>query len=78
VALRQVRERLGPAGRAEEIGNDEHDRAPPHHLEGGAQEFAQVGAFRSRQFGRESSLCRTLSTWRRPLRAGITVSTRSP
>ena len=79
VALGEVGERLGPARRADEIGDDEHQRAPRRDAIGRA---AAARAGRSpptaRARGRVSIRCSRCSTWRRPLRAGITVSTLLP
>ena len=43
VPLREVGERLRPSRRADEIRDDEDERAPRRHRIGGAQELAEVG-----------------------------------
>ena len=71
---------LRPARRADEVGDDEHERAARASTCSAAlQELAEVGRrATARRSGRVSMRCRMCSTWRRPLRAGITVSTSSP
>ena len=43
VPLREMSERLRPAGRADEVRDDENQRAPRRHRIGGAQQLAEIG-----------------------------------
>ena len=43
VPPRQLREPPAPAGRADEIRHDEHDRAPLHHRLSAGEQFGEIG-----------------------------------
>ena len=51
MALRQVSQRLGPAGRTNEIGDDENEGSSLHDPKSGLQEIAQVRRGRAGAFG---------------------------
>ena len=77
VALRELAERLRPAGTADEVGDDEDERAPRHDLERRAEQLAQVRVAPSRAL-RPATSCDAGCAARgaRPLRGGIMASTR--
>ena len=79
VALREVGERLRPPGRADEVGDDEHERRAGASS-GTRSAGSPAGWSRDARWssGRESIVFRMWSTCRRPLRGGITASTLLP
>ena len=70
VALGQLQQRALPAGRGDEVGDEDDERAPPDRAERELEQARQVGDRAARAGGGRIRLRASASTWLRPLRGG--------